>query len=310
MSMRILCFLVLALLLLFLCGGLYAYRRAFYAPKKKRQMGLDFHGMHIEPYQDTVRGLFDELAGRPCEELTILSRDGRKLHGWYYEGEEDAPLDIFFHGYRSFCMKDFCGGAELSRLLGHKILLVDQRAHGKSEGHTISFGVKERFDVVSWANYGAARFGEEIPIMLYGISMGGTTVLMASELELPKNVKGIVADCPFDTPMNILTHVAQRTGIPKLLLRPFLILGAGIFGGFYVYGADAAQAVKKASVPILIIHGEADTFVPCEMSKTIYSANPSNITLVTVPDAHHGISYLVDPEKYQRAIMDFIKKCV
>jgi len=247
------------------------------------------------------------LKDRPCEFVTVTSHDGLTLSGRYYHVKDGAPLDIGFHGYRSSPLTDFSGGSELSFRMEHNVLLVDQRAHGKSEGRTIAFGIQERQDLLKWVEYAVNRFGADLQILLYGISMGGATVLMASELPLPKNVKAIIADCPYAAPIEIILHVGKKMPIPNWLIRPFAILGAKIFGGFDLTETDARKAVNNTPVPILIIHGEADGFVPQEMSDIVES-NPEMVTRYTIPGADHGISYLVDAPKYRLIVTEFLKK--
>lgn len=289
-------------------GAYYAYRIAFFSPKKGREDIPFANGSQYDRYRAEMTRIFTQLTNRACEDVTIFSHDGLRLSGRYYHTRDGAPLDICFHGYRSSCLTDFSGGAELSLALGHNLLLVDQRAHGRSEGRTIAFGIKERQDVLSWIYYALERFGEDVQILLYGISMGAATVLMASELELPENVKGIVADCPYACPMEIIAHVANKMQMPVWLVRPFVILGAKLYGSFDIRETDAVRAVKKASVPILIIHGEADGFVPCEMSEEVYLANPEKITRVTFSGADHGLSYLADTPRYRRVVTEFVQK--
>ena len=142
--------------------------------------------------------------------------------------------------------------------------------------------------------------------MLYGISMGAATVLMGAELDLPTNVKGIIADCPYSSPLEIILHVGKSMPIPQWLIKPFVILGARMFGGFDIQEADAASAVRHAKVPILILHGEADTFVPCEMSAEIQLANPQMVRRYTFPKADHGISFLVEPQRYAAIASGFM----
>ncbi len=115
-----------------------------------------------------------------------------------------------FHGYRSLATIDFALEVEFFHRLGYDVLLPYQRSHGESQGKYITYGVKERFDCRDWARYAARRFGEDKPLFLMGISMGAATVLMASGLELPGNTRGIVADCGFTTPWDIMAHVARR----------------------------------------------------------------------------------------------------
>ena len=138
--------------------------------------------------------------------------------------------------------------------------------------------------------------------------MGAATVLMASELPLPENVKGIIADCPYSSPMKIIRKVAKQMNIPDALAWPFVRIGAKVYGGFDITETDAAKAVKNAQVPILIIHGEADGFVPCEMSEEVYTANTEKVQRLTFPGADHGISYLVDTLRYQKVVTEFMQK--
>ncbi len=299
----------LCLLAAILLGGsYYAYRIAFYSPKKGRGLIPSTSGPQYDPYRADMSRIFKQLNDRPFEQVTIFSLDGLKLSGRYYHVSDSAVLDIGFHGYRSHPLTDFSGGSELSFQLGHNLLLVDQRAHGDSEGRTISFGIQERQDVYSWVQYAIERFGPETKLFLHGISMGAATVLMASDYEFPENVRGIIADCPYSVALDIILHVGKEMPIPQWLMRPFVILGAKIYGGFDIRETDANRAVKNTSIPILLIHGEADHFVPCEMSVTVRQANPELVSRHTFPNASHGMSYLSDTPRYQKLVSEFVEK--
>ena len=140
-----------------------------------------------------------------------------------------------------------------------------------------------------------------------GVSMGAATVLMASGLDLPRNVKGIVADCPFVKASDIIEKVGRGMGFPSWFTVPFAWLGARIFGGFNLYETDAVRSVEKSKVPILIIHGEADTLVPAEMSALAQDANPEIVQRFTFPGAGHAMSYLVDTSRYREITTAFLK---
>ncbi len=300
--------LLLCLLAVFGLGGAYyAYRIAFYSPRKDRDRIKPLEGEKYDRHREEMRRLFHQLKDRPCEFVTVTSHDGLTLSGRYYHVKDGAPLDIGFHGYRSSPLTDFSGGSELSFELEHNLLLIDQRAHGRSEGRTIAFGIQERQDLLKWVEYAVERFGSDVKILLYGISMGGATVLLASELPLPENVRGIIADCPYSAPIDIILHVGKNMPIPNWLIRPFAILGAKIYGGFDLTESDAKKAVKHTKVPILIIHGEADGFVPQEMSD-IAQSNPQMVQRHTFPGADHGLSYLVDKNRYCSIVKNFISK--
>ena len=300
---------MMALLILFLIllgGTLYAYRVSFYSPKKGRDKRPSTSSPTYDPYRPEMKRLYEQLMARECETVTVLSKEGLLLSGRYYHVQDGAPVDICFHGYRSSWMTDFSGGSELSLQMGHNLLLIDQRAHGKSQGSTITFGLKERYDLVQWVNYISERFGDDTPIFLYGISMGGATVLMAPQEQLPENVKAIIADCPYANAMEIILHVAKSMPLPLWLVKPFVILAARIFGGFDIQETDARKELAKAKLPVLILHGEADSFVPAEMSDLV-SCNPGYITRHTFPGADHGISYLVDPQRYKQIVTEFVE---
>ena len=289
-------------------GAYYAYRIAFYSPNKDREKLPSTSSGVYDPYRPEMRRLFQLLQNRPCEFVTVRSHDGLLLSGRYYHVQDGAPLDICFHGYHSAALTDFCGGSDLSLQMGHNLLLVDQRAHGKSEGSTITFGILERRDALCWIDYALNRFGRCQEILLYGISMGGATVLMAAGLKLPSNVVGIVADCPYSSPLDIILQVGRSMPIPLWLIKPFVILGARIFGGFDLLETTAMECVKNTRVPILVIHGDSDTLVPREMSLPLAEANPQMVRHCTVYGAEHGISYLVDTPRYVKFVNEFMEK--
>ena len=260
--------------------------------------------------RDFMVSIIKELNDIPYESVTITSHDGLKLFGRYYHVTDGAPVFIEFHGYRSMGIRDFCGGDRIVRSLKHNTLIVDQRAHGRSEGNTITFGIKERRDCLSWIDYVLDRFGADTKIFLIGVSMGAATVLMASELDLPENVVGVIADCPYSSPWAIIKKVGNGMKIPTAPAYPLVKLSARIFGGFDLTESSPVEAVKHAKVPILLIHGEADRFVPCDMSRTIAAACASEITFVTDPGAGHALSYIIDDKKYTDEAIKFINHCL
>ena len=299
------------IILLLLLGFVIPLRISYNITFKKRGDGkLDpYSGLDHEsfaPYKSATTAAIDRLRATPCEEIRIKSQDGLTLYGRYFHVRDGAPIELQMHGYRSTPIKDFSGGACSAIDKGHNILLVDQRAHGDSEGRTISFGINEKYDCLAWLEYLAERFGTDTPVILVGISMGAATVLMASGLELPENVACIIADCPYSTPKAIITKVAGEMGIPGKLLFPTIRLGGRLFGGFDVCSDSPLEAVKRSAIPTILIHGEADGYVPSDMSREIYEAIPhSDKKRITFAGADHGLSFLADPERYLREINEF-----
>lgn len=255
--------------------------------------------------------LISKLESIPYEGITIQSHDGLNLFGRYYKREKENVIEIDFHGYRGHAQRDYCGGSTISMQNGISSILVDQRSHTESEGKSITFGIKERYDVLSWVDYVINRFGNDVRIILAGVSMGAATILMASELDLPKNVVGIIADCPYSSPKEIIKKVTRDKGLSDTFLYPFTKLSAKIFAGFDIEEASPVEAVKHTNIPILIIHGEDDRFVPHYMGKEVFEACASeNKTFISFPDAGHALSYFGDTEKYKKAVTDFINALI
>lgn len=299
--------LLLPVLLSYLC-----YLKTFYvSPNKFRDphTPLD-NDQFLSLWENTIQPILTKAEAVPYEDVYINSLDGLRLHGYYYEKIKGAPVEIMFHGYRSIAIRDFCGALQFTLESGHNVLLVDQRAHGKSEGKCLSFGVNERNDCVLWAKYAAERFGQNTPIILVGVSMGAATVLMASELDLPENVVGIVADSSYSSPEAIIKKTISEMHLPVKISYFFANTGARIFGGFDLSSSSAIDAVKNTKLPVLLFHGESDTFVPCEMSREIYNVCNSPKMLVTVAGSDHGLEYLIDKDKYMNGLEEFKSKVV
>ena len=282
------------------------YRMAFGRNRKDKNQFFDFEKGALAPHAGLMREMSAELESYPHERVYVTSRDGLRLSAELYLVPGADMTEIQFHGYRSAARRDFaCGGCEALRK-NHNLLLVDQRAHGESEGKSISFGIKERYDVLSWIELHNERLGKETEILLFGISMGAATVLMASELGLPDNVRLIVADCPYSTPEAIIRDVIGDMHLPPAIAFPFVRLGGLIYGGFDITSASPLSAVRHSSIPTLLIHGEADSFVPHSMSLEIYESIASEKKkLLSFPGADHGISYLSDRDRYLEEVKLF-----
>lgn len=239
------------------------------------------------------------------EDVSIRSFDGLTLAGKYYAAAGESPLLIMCHGYRGAAEHDFSCGLPYFLAHGFSILLIDERAHGRSGGRSITFGVNERRDIADWARYAAGRWPGR-KIVLDGISMGAASVVMASALDLPREVCAVVADCPYTSPGAIIRKVARDYHVPGGAFYSLARIGARLWGGFDPEDASALEAVKTSTLPLFLCHGEADTFVPCDMSRALFEASASaKKRLVTVPGADHGLSFVADRDKVTGAMAMF-----
>ena len=295
-----------ALIALILMISYICYRMAFYATAKPMGDAIDIpEGAVYEPYRELMEQWAREVRAMPREAVSITSFDGLTLHGNYYEYAPGAPIELMFHGYRGNAERDLPGGVQRCFRVGRSALVVDQRCSGKSGGHTITFGVNEHRDCLAWVDFMISHFGPDVKILLTGISMGASTVLMASGKPLPPNVIGILADCGYSSAKDIIKVVIKKMGLPVPLAYPFVKLGARLYGHFNLEETPPQEAVKHCTVPVIFYHGENDDFVPCEMSRINFDACASKKQLVTIPGAGHGLSYAVDPETYLQTLRDF-----
>lgn len=248
----------------------------------------------------------EKLAEKQNETVELVSHDGTCLIGHWIPCEKAKRIIIAMHGWRSTWYKDFGMVADFWEKNGCSVLYAEQRGQGNSGGDYIGFGPMERYDCLDWANWAASQCGNNLPIYLCGVSMGATTVLMAADLALPDNVHGIIADCGFTSPHAIWKHVANNN-----LHIPFGVRGA-MADTLYERktqvdsaGHSTLDALRNGSVPVMLVHGADDHFVPLEMTYENYNACAAPKMLFVVPGADHGMSYFMDKEGYEAAVIDF-----
>ena len=263
-----------------------------------------------EQFLKDLAAASERLKNSETEPLEILSRDGLRLVGHLRRAPEEKRIILAMHGWRSSWDKDFGMIADFWRDTGATVLYAEQRGQNDSGGDYMGFGMLERYDCADWANYIHDHISSTLPIYLAGVSMGASTVLMASCLELPTNVKGIAADCGYTSPMEIFRHITEDNlhlsyGLHQYdideLCRKKIQLGPS--------DCNTLEALQKSTLPVMLVHGTEDTFVPVEMTYENYKACRGKRKLLIVPGADHGMSYYVAKDEYEKAATDFFKIC-
>lgn len=262
-----------------------------------------------EEYIKIIHSVKEGFLQRPSEHVTIRSRDGLTLHGDLFPSENPSKRTVILcHGYTSCGMNDCPTMAEYFMERGYNALIVDHRAHGKSEGQYVGFGILDRFDCLKWIEYAIGRLGDDSEIVLYGVSMGASTVLMASgSEELPGNVKAIISDCAFTSPYDVFKHILKRDY--HLPPRPIMDINERMCrqkAGYGFRDYSTLDAVKKAPCPILFIHGKEDKFVPTDMTLKNYEACTGEKRLLLVENAGHAASLYENKELYENTVTEFL----
>ena len=243
-----------------------------------------------DPWLETVR----------TERVRIDSDDELELHALLVPRKGAKGTVLLFHNARSSWKRDFFPwAARFYHEKGYQLLLADQRAHGASRGRWTTWGIWERFDVRGWTNYVSFRFGDAHPMFLTGKGMGAAAVLMASSLDLPGNVRGIVADSPYDTPYKALWRaVADDTPLPAGPLLWLLNAFTSLFIGFRLKEYGAVAAVKETRLPILLLQGPK---APKAAGREIAGACAGDCALLRVEDENSRAAA-------EAAIAEFLEK--
>lgn len=309
--MTIVGFALLAALFFVAVSGIYVF--IYGCVRRKELPWLIQEEMDRTPYKKygkAIQAAHQWLVEHDAQDVFMESFDGKKLHALWVPAENAKGTVLLVHGYRSTPLLDFAIAFPYYYEQGFNILVPDQRSHGKSEGRFITFGVRESSDMECWIQYHNNVFGV-FPMILSGLSMGAATVLYMIDRKLPDNVKGVIADCGFTSPKDILSSVFKSvTHLPAL---PSILVAeccARCVADFSLWQCDTRRSLASARLPVMMVHGIEDNFVPCQMTRDGYNLCISPKKLLLVEGAKHGVSFLVEPDRYQQMLAEFINKYI
>ena len=238
----------------------------------------------------------------------IESYDKLQLHS-YVVTQNSNKWAIVVHGYGG-SGKLMSDKSKYFYDMGYNVLIPDLRGHGKSEGDYIGMGWKDRLDIISWINF-IIKENPNAEIVLHGTSMGAATVLMTSGENLPSNVKAIVADCAYTSAWDEFSYQLETyLKVPSYYILNVTNMVTKLKAGYSLKEASALECVKKATVPILFIHGDKDKFVPYSMMDKLYDATNSPKEKLTIEGGEHANSDLVSPYLYWLTVEDFLNQYV
>lgn len=289
------------------------YNKTVVRPKEVSQDIIDEFAdpKKMKVYMAGLEPVHEWMDQQTFEHIYITADDGIKLHAMYLPaGEDQGKLAIIHHGFTSkaedglFHIKAFYD-------MGYDVLALDLRAHGKSEGQYVGFGILDRFDTRCWIRYVRERFGRDRKIILHGTSMGATTSLMAlGSPEVRQEISAVIADCAFTSPDAIFSHVMKKDY--HLPAFPFMAVYNKMTKSNAGYRADEYSTLKALaendSIPVLIIHGNEDKFVPVWMAEQNYEACRTEKELLIVEGGGHGSSAFENPELYIKTEKEFLSR--
>lgn len=290
---------LVALSTIYIASGYYIYRFVFINYKTLKKPIVNHES-------DFYKESYDWFQQIPKEDVFVTSYDNLKLHGYYLPSMEKSTdkLAIVIHGYKSQAT-DMIIIAKLYSDLGFRVLIVDMRGHGKSEGKFTSMGHYEKYDLKKWINFALRSYGADSKILLHGVSMGAATASMVMEQKQKKFVNMLVLDSGFTTFPKSLSYSF------KYRFFAFLIPGISIFTYLnhkYTLGQiSPIKTMNRITIPTLFIHGEKDKPVPLFMAEELYNACQSdNKELVVVKNSPHAKGFEVDKPLVMKKIINLV----
>lgn len=253
-----------------------------------------------------IKEIEEYLKDKEYKDYFINSFDNLKLHSKFYKASNEKRVLVCFHGYRGSSTLDFC--YVIKYLLEHNtsLLLVDERCCGKSEGRYITFGSKEKYDVSSWVSFIKKKTNSLIYI--YGVSLGGATVLMSLGV-LKDTINGVIDDCGYISGVSIFKDLCNRWfHIPYIPLIYFVNISCILNGHYNLRNADARNTLKNNNIPILFIHGDKDDFVLESNTEEAYNLTKGPKEKLLIIGAKHAESSKIDNKKYTKALEQFFSK--
>ena len=309
--MKYLLIILAIVLMLLLLGCDYLFRFAcdsqFKPIGKKKKLNMGDKSA-FDKLREELRGEREILLSRPHEEVTIKSFDGLNLHGDLFTVDNPDRVVVCVHGYKGNGIKDMAMVANFYLDHNCHVLLIDQRASGKSEGRYVTFGMKEHRDLCDWLFFISDRY-PDLPIYIDGVSMGATTSMLAVGNLIPQNVRGLISDCGFTNQWDICKHILKRNfHLPAFPVLHITNLMCRIRLGYDMRKPDTRKALAKADIPIVFVHGAKDDFVPVDMGRENYDSFKGEKSLLIIDGAGHGLSYTTDKAKCQKLILEFFEK--
>lgn len=254
--------------------------------------------LYKQVFTDTPRFSYSDVRLKTTGDLVIDC--------WYSKPDSTAHgTVIMVHGLMGSKNKLIQEGRAFLDM-GYNILMIDLRAHGKSEGSSISLGYREAEEVK--LAYEHIKNGGEKNIFLYGTSLGAVVIIKAvSDHKLEP--AGIIIEMPF---LSLQTHLEGRARMFGFPEQPFAFLTTfwiGIEKGFNGFKHNVARYAKDIHCPVLMQYGAKDELVLKKETDAIFTAIASaKKKIVIYDDAKHQLFLLKDPATWLRETELFLKE--
>jgi len=288
-----------------LLGGAIAYKVAMHVSDDQKKQGQ----VLSQSENTEIENFWYEK--QPKQQWFMQTFDGLNLVATYIPNPHTiGRLAILAHGL-GHSREQMIPYARIFMSLGYDVLMPDARAFGDSEGHTIGYGWLDRLDYERWIITALNELGNDLEIVLMGISMGAATVMATSGEPLPSNVKAIIEDSGYtDLYAEAKFRLTHKFHLPAYPIMPMANQIARNSAGYAFTDGKILQQVAKSDLPILMIHGSHDQTVPVRNAHQLYELLPQQKGLYIDAEAAHVQAIRTHPDRYQAVVSEFLTEQV
>jgi len=265
-----------------------------------------------ENHAHIISGTREWLNTTEMEKISVTTPDGYRLTAAVFppaEGDDNGDWVLLLHGYTGWKEELYPIACQYAQR-GYCALVPDMRCSGESEGDFIGMGWTDRLDNELWLSEILSR-SPDARIVIHGQSMGAACALMMSGEELPSQVRAIISDSAYTDAYSMFAkEMKDWFNLPSFPILDSMNLVLQLRGGYDLKEASALESVKRAKVPLLIIHGEEDDMVPVSMAYELCGAasEAASAQLLVVPGAGHTQAVDKDPELYYGTVFGFLEE--
>ena len=234
-------------------------------------------------------------AGLPSgvRELTLpvdARQDAPRINAWWWPDDNpQAPVVFYLHGARWNLTGNLNRIAQL-RHFGFSVFAIDYRGFGKSDGDLPSETTVYEDARVGWG-WVTAHERDPARRFIYGHSLGGAVAvdLAASLGARGEGAGGLIVESSFTNLADMASEITRGFFPSAMLSQKF----------------DSIGKIAQVRMPVLVVHGQGDRYVPVRFSEALYAAAPTPKRLLLVPNGSHNDSLSVGGSDYRRALVEF-----